>query len=153
MHPAIFVLLFPLLELYLLIRLGQVIGALETLGVVVGTLGLGLVVLSRQQQAIQARLRRDWHRGRSPLPGILGLPLTLIGALALIAPGLVTDTAGVLLLLPPVQHLIVRRWLRGWQESVASPGGTDPIEGEFRPTDERPRSGLDWETRDSDRDR
>jgi len=61
------------------------------------------------------RVLRDYQRtlaeGRLPPEGLLGAVLVLAGGVLLVAPGLITDVVGLLLLVPPTRRLVVR-WLR-----------------------------------------
>lgn len=100
---------FPFVELYLLVRIGRLIGALPTLAFVI-VMGLLGAYLAREQGR---RVLEDWQRalgqGRVPEEGVLGGALILLGGLLLILPGVISDVAGLLLLLP-----WTRRWLTPW---------------------------------------
>jgi UPF0716 protein FxsA len=99
---------FPLVELALLIRTGQLIGLWPTLAIVGVTAVLGGIILRRQGFAMVARVTQAVEQGEPVVePAIDGLSLFVAGAL-LIAPGLVTDTLGLLLLIPPLRRRIGR---------------------------------------------
>jgi UPF0716 protein FxsA len=99
---------FPLLELALLIRTGQLIGLWPTLAIVVVTAALGGIILHRQGFAMVGRVSQAVEQGEPVVePAIDGLFLVVAGAL-LIAPGLITDTVGLLLLIPPLRRRIGR---------------------------------------------
>jgi len=104
----------PVLELMLLIRIGQGIGVLPTVALVLGTALTGAFIISRQSLAVVTRTLEAASQGRPPVAPVLdGLFLMLAGAL-LLTPGLLTDVAALLLLIPPVRHGIARacvRWL------------------------------------------
>lgn len=101
----------PLIEFYLLLRLGQVIGLWPTLGVVFGTGFLGAVLVKRQGLAIFRRLLSEMEEGILPAEALFdGVLLLLAGAL-LITPGLLTDCLGIVLLLPWSRSSI-KAWLR-----------------------------------------
>lgn len=96
----------PVIELYLLVTLGAQIGVWTTLGIAIftGVLGAalakheGLRTLQDAQIAMQA--------GQMPTNEMIdGLLIFLAGAV-LVTPGFLTDTAGFLLLLPPVRAMI-----------------------------------------------
>jgi len=116
-----------LLELWLLIVLGSEIGVLGVFAVLVGGLVLGTVVIKRagrrawrslaeqlQRQQSGAAPEPDADRGRGS-----GNGLTMLAGLLLMVPGLVTDAAGLLLLLPPVRALVRRRLTRMIERSAA----------------------------------
>jgi UPF0716 protein FxsA len=96
----------PLLELALLIKLGQWIGFWLTILVIMATAVLGSWILHAQGFAAFRRATDALSDGRPPIePVVDGMMLTIAGVL-LLAPGLITDVAGLLLLIPPL-----RRWL------------------------------------------
>jgi UPF0716 protein FxsA len=146
---SVFVVL-PLIELAVLIKTGQLIGFWATMGIVVGTGLLGAHVLVRQSWTTVRRMQEAVARGQAPVaPVVDGTFLVIAGAL-LITPGLISDTVAIMLLIPPVRHLVAR-WLvrlavrraevrlrvfdaeaRGPRGSARSPRGEGPIiEGEF----------------------
>lgn len=104
-----FLLLFivmPIAELWLLITVGQSIGVLPTIGLVLLTAVIGLSLLQQQGGETLLRARGKMKVGEMPAIEMLeGMVLGVCGAL-LLTPGFVTDTVGFLGLVPPV-----RRWL------------------------------------------
>ena len=113
--PLLFLtfLLVPLLEIYLLIEIGSLIGAVWTVTAVVGTAALGAALVRRQGLAALARFRSATQAGELPAVTIIeGLALLVAGAL-LLTPGFFTDLVGFLLLTPPLRQFLVRRWLVG----------------------------------------
>lgn len=109
--PLVLVLLilglaYPMLEIAVLIKAGAVIGFWPTLGIVIGTAILGMRVLQAHGFMVIRRLSEAVNSGRTPfLPMIEGGVLFVAG-LCLIAPGLITDVIGLILLIPPVRHLV-----------------------------------------------
>ncbi len=109
----------PLIELILLIEVGQHIGTLATIGLIAGT-GIGGVLLARLQGiGMLARLRSDLTEGRPPAGPIVDGALILVAALALAVPGVLTDLAGVLLLVPAGRRLVRRFLRRRFERAVA----------------------------------
>lgn len=117
MAPLLFVLFLvvPFVELYVILQVGQTVGVLNTVAllVVVSLVGAWLVKregLSVLRQA-QERVARGSVPGRELVDGVL-----ILGAGALLlTPGFLTDGIGVLLLLPPVRAALraaVTRQLR-----------------------------------------
>ncbi|HHT9153705.1 MAG TPA: FxsA family protein [Candidatus Hypogeohydataceae bacterium YC40] len=101
----------PLIEFYILLRLGQAIGLWPTLAIVFGTGLFGAIIAKRQGLAILRRLLYEMEQGILPAEALFdGVLLLLAGAL-LITPGLLTDTLGIMLLLPLTRRLI-KAWLR-----------------------------------------
>jgi UPF0716 protein FxsA len=99
---------FPLIELALLIRTGQLIGVWPTLAIVAVTGAVGAMILHRQGSVMISRAMQAVEEGQPPVGPLLdGVFLVFAGAL-LVAPGLITDTVGLLLLIPPFRRLIGR---------------------------------------------
>ena len=97
----------PLLELAILLRIGQWIGLVPTVALVVTT-GVAGAALARQQ-GIRAfsRVRRELASGRLPGRSLLDGLAILVGGALLLTPGVLTDVIGFGLLVP-----VSRRWLR-----------------------------------------
>jgi UPF0716 protein FxsA len=140
--PLLFLifLLVPVLEIYLLIEIGSLIGAVWTVTAVVGTAALGAGLVRRQGLAALARFRSATQVGELPAVTIIeGLALLVAGAL-LLTPGFFTDLVGFLLLTPPLRQFLVSRWLAG---RVVTPVGGTPsgqapgvLDGESRRIDD-----------------
>lgn len=118
MQLGLFLLLaaVPILEIVLLVKLGQWIGVWPTLFIVLGTAMLGTYVLRRQGFKVFNRVMESMAAGKPPVgPAIDGAFLMTAG-LFLLAPGVLTDLFGLLLLIPPLRHAVaawsVRRFLR-----------------------------------------
>jgi UPF0716 protein FxsA len=160
----------PLLELALLIKFGQSLGFWPTLGLVVGTALIGAKLLHDQGFAALNSANEAIRAGRPPLEAVVeGVFIIAAGAL-LISPGLMTDTLGILLLIPPLRRAIAKWSLARllatsdfeiaiFGEDIIKPADQDPagaarrtrgqpgpevIEGEFERLDETtidPRRG------------
>jgi UPF0716 protein FxsA len=151
----------PTLELMLLIKIGQNIGVLATVALVLTTALTGAFIISRQSLAVVTRTLEAASAGRPPVEPVLdGLFLVVAGAL-LLTPGLLTDAVALALLVPPVRRWVGRasvRWLlrradvrietytredKGPERappSAAGLGDGPVIEGEFERVNERPGS-------------
>ena len=89
-----------LLELTLLIPLGQSLGLPATLAIVLGTAIFGASLAKRQGVAIWNRIQNELSQGGLPGDSLLdGLAVLIAGAF-LLTPGVLTDVAGILLLIP-----------------------------------------------------
>jgi UPF0716 protein FxsA len=105
---AFIFLVVPIAEIYLLIQVGQVIGAGWTVLLVVMTAVVGVWLLRIQGLSTLMRAQRKMQSGELPAREMLeGLGLVIAGAL-LLTPGFFTDTLGFFLLFPPS-----RIWLIG----------------------------------------
>lgn len=133
-------LVVPLVEIYVLIEVGQVIGALPTIGLCVLTALLGGGLLRHQGLRTMLRAQENIVRGQVPAIEMLeGIALAVGGAL-LLTPGFLTDTIGFLCLIPWTRRMLVRAALRrmnvtwGPPPGGRGPGGADrhTLEGDYR---------------------
>ncbi len=110
----------PILEIYLLIKVGDSIGAFPTVILVVLTAVVGVWLLRLQGFATLARAQQSMARGEMPATTIFeGLMLFIAGAL-LLTPGFFTDAIGFILLIPFTRQWIIAYMLR---HMVISGGG------------------------------
>ncbi len=114
---ALFVLL-PIVELALLIQVGQAIGLFWTLAIVVATGFLGATLARRQGLrawlAIQDQLRQGAMPGNVLVDGLL----ILIGGIVLLTPGLLTDLAGFALLVPATRMALKRSLQARFRQAI-----------------------------------
>lgn len=135
--------LVPLLELALLIRIGTVVGAWPTLALVVGTGLLGAALARREGTRALLALQRDLAEGRLPARSLVAGASVLVGGAFLLTPGVLTDLAGLFLLLPVTRQLAFR-WVRRRMEAGLATGavrftvwGTEGGGGPARPGADR----------------
>jgi len=105
----------PLVELALLIKLGTLIGVLDTLLLIVFTGAAGAILARTAGIQCLFTVRRQLQSGMFPADELLSGLLILIAGAFLIAPGLLTDCAGLALLVPAVRN-VVRTKLRAYLE-------------------------------------
>ncbi|MEM1436863.1 MAG: FxsA family protein [Pseudomonadota bacterium] len=140
----------PIVEMYLLLTVGGLIGALPTIGLVLLTAVIGVSLLRRQGTATLLRAQERMNQGTMPTAEMAdGLMLAVAGPL-LLTPGFVTDAFGFALLTPPIRrqisawvakHLFVQvgrgqgRPGEPFGGSGTRGAGGDTIEGEFERKD------------------
>jgi UPF0716 protein FxsA len=112
----------PLIELYLLIELGRRVGAPPTILLVISTGFFGLL-LARAQGFFTLREIADClNRGELPGDALMNGMLILIGGAFLLTPGLISDTAGFLLLIPGsrqvIKNILVKRLRRALEQGT-----------------------------------
>ncbi|WP_461208375.1 FxsA family protein [Desulfocurvus sp. DL9XJH121] len=117
--------LIPVLEIYLLIKVGSFIGAEATIAVVLLTGFVGAWLARAQGAGVLARMRENMARGIPPGAEMVDAALILVAGVVLLTPGFATDLAGILLLIPPVRAKL-RDLLRRKLEQMAR-GGTITI--------------------------
>lgn len=98
----------PLVEIYVIVQVGEVIGALPTVALLLGVSVLGAVVVRREGVRAWRRLREALAEHRVPGREVVDGALVLAGGALLLAPGFVTDAVGFLLVLPPTRPLFRR---------------------------------------------
>lgn len=102
----------PILELVVLIQVGTVIGALNTIGLVLLTAIIGAALLKKQGLATLTRANQRMNSGEIPAREMAeGLILAFGGAM-LLAPGFITDAFGFLCLLPGTRHWLVSQAMK-----------------------------------------
>ena len=103
--------LMPLIELAVLLKVHDVVGLVNTLAIVIITGFVGAFLARAQGIMVLAQIKRDLAEGRMPAPRLMDGVMILIAGVLLITPGLITDAAGFLLLIPAVRT-IIRAWLK-----------------------------------------
>lgn len=93
----------PLIELYLLFRIGGKIGAVPTIGLVVVTGFIGAWLARQQGFKVWTRIQSELNAGRMPAGELIDGFLVLIGGIVLLTPGLLTDLCGFALMIPAVR--------------------------------------------------
>lgn len=142
----IFLLLFlivPLVEIYLLIQVGQVIGALPTIALCILTAFVGSALLRQQGLGTLRRAQANLNRGELPALELFEGVAVAVGGVLLLVPGFVTDIAGLVCLIPFTRRLVVGAALRRLRivygplpgRSHSDPDGPKTIEGEFERRD------------------
>jgi UPF0716 protein FxsA len=103
----------PIVEIYVIIQVGQAIGALWTIALLIADSILGSMLMRSQGRAVWRRFNKALAEGRPPTREILDGALVILGGALLLTPGFVTDVFGLALLLPPsravVRVLLARR--------------------------------------------
>ncbi|MFJ7736824.1 FxsA family protein [Lysinibacillus sp. NPDC097287] len=106
---------YSLAELALLIFIGQKIGVLSTLLLIVGTSVIGIYVAKNKGMNSVQKVKNSLARGEAPGPAVIDAMLNFSGGLLLALPGFLTDTLGLLLLLPITRKMfqpLAFYWMR-----------------------------------------
>jgi len=111
-------LIVPLIEIYFLIQVGEVIGAGWTIFLVVATAVIGVGLLRMQGLSTMQRAQLSLAQGQLPALTMLeGVALLISGGL-LLTPGFFTDAMGFLLLVPAIRQALIKRIVAQGQFSV-----------------------------------
>ena len=122
-------LLMPLLELWVIIQVGEAIGAWWTVLVLLADSVAGAVIVRREGRRAWTAFRDALQAGRWPADEVAQGALVLVGGALLLTPGFVTDVMGLAFVLPPTRALLARlirsRFRQGAIRMVTF-GGPDP---------------------------
>ncbi len=113
----------PLVELAILIKLGQFMGLWPTIGLVIVTGIVGASLARMQGFLVYTRIQHELAAGRMPAEEMIDGLLILIGGVVLLTPGILTDLFGFAMLLP-LTRLFFKRWLRKRFDSMVQQGET-----------------------------
>ena len=106
----------PAVELYLLLRLGQWMGAFETVMLILLTGAVGAALAKREGLGVLRQLKTDAQSGLPPADRLVEGLMVLVGGVLLLTPGVLTDLTGFLLIAPisrrPLAPLI-KSWVAG----------------------------------------
>ena len=120
----------PLVELFLLVKLGTVIGIGATVLIVICTGVLGAWLARWQGLGVLRRLSEDLAKGRLPADALIDGLLILIAGAVLLTPGLITDALGFLLLVPQ-GRAVVRKVVAARIEKRTVAGDPGVIDAEW----------------------
>jgi UPF0716 protein FxsA len=90
----------PLIELFLLIKLGKILGTLNTILIVILTGILGAAFARSQGAGMLSKIQHSLRQGKLPGQEMIEGILILAGGIMLITPGFITDLVGFSLILP-----------------------------------------------------
>ncbi len=137
-------LIVPFAEIYLLLQVGGIIGALPTIFLVVFTALLGTFLLKQQGLATFRRFQLSLAQGEVPAYEMIEGPIILLGGVLLLTPGFITDILGIICLIPQLRRLfaqylienhLIQAAVSGFQRNKANSDG-NILEGEFHKEDE-----------------
>ena len=100
--------MIPLVELYLLIKVGGEIGTLNTIAIVVLTGVIGASFARSQGSLVLSRIKETWSQGQIPGQDLMQGALILAGGIMLVTPGLLTDLLGLSLIFPLTREYYAR---------------------------------------------
>ena len=102
----------PLIELYVILKVGDAIGVVWTILILAADSVLGSLLLRSQGRAVWGRFNEALSAGRMPHREVIDGVLVIFGGALLITPGFVTDIVGLVLLIPPTRSVVRRLAMR-----------------------------------------
>ena len=127
--PLLLIVLFivvPIAELYVIIKVGELIGVLPTLILLLADALLGSWLLKHQGREAWRRFNAALAARRFPGREVVDGALIIVGGTLLLTPGFISDVVGVFLLAPPTRAItrrLLKRFTIGRFMVVGMPGG------------------------------
>jgi UPF0716 protein FxsA len=131
---AIFIFV-PIAELYVILKVGDMIGWPLTLAILVADSLLGTALMRSQGRAVWQRFQAAVQAGRTPHREVIDGALVIFGGAFLITPGFLTDIIGIFLLLPQTRSVIRRLLIRRGGRLLGFTAGTRRGAGPPPPAD------------------
>ena len=136
----------PLIEIYLFIQLGGLIGALPTVLLIIITALIGVSLLRAQGFNTMAKFQQEVATGQLPATTMLEGVALIFGGALLLTPGFLTDTIGFLCLIPFTRQTIIAWAIKNMKVTSSGFSGAGPaqprdpnvIEGEVIESDKKP---------------
>ncbi len=108
-------LIIPLIELYFLIQVGSVIGALPTVLLTITTAVVGIALMRSQGLATVQNAQHEMAAGHSPEASMFEGVFIFLGGVLLFFPGLISDAIGLLFLVPFIRRFLIKQSMKGMQ--------------------------------------
>lgn len=110
--------LVPLLELIILIKLGNIVGLIPTLFIVIVTGIIGAWLTKKQGLYTLQRIQLQLSMGKVPAENLINGLMILVGGIVLLTPGLLTDSIGFLLLIPQTREQLKKVLKKKFKEKI-----------------------------------
>ncbi|UFS71011.1 FxsA family protein [Geomonas sp. RF6] len=114
-------LIVPVIEIYLLIKVGSVIGGVPTVLALLLISAIGAYLVKSQGLKTFSMIRSELGHGHLPAAQLLDAFLILVGGLLLMTPGFFTDFLGIFFLIPATR-ILIKRWLGLWLQAKLASG-------------------------------
>lgn len=112
-YLALLFFIVPLFELYFLIKIGSIIGAFNTIMLVILTAIGGAYLAKREGLRTLYKIRENMMQGIMPTEELVDACLIFIAGVLLLTPGFLTDTVGLLFLFPNTRE-IFKDYMKNW---------------------------------------
>jgi len=131
----------PAIEIFVLIKVGQQVGALNTILLIFLTAILGLYYARIQGLNTIKSALGNIYQNKPPLYEIVSGASIAFGSILLIIPGFITDTIGFLIIIPFTRKILINHLLKGNLKSKA-PQNSEIMEGEIIDKDNKKKDDL-----------
>ena len=136
----LFLIAIPAVEIYVMIKIGQNIGAFTTVSLIFLTAFIGIYFAKMEGLNTLRSGIYNLYKNKMPLFEIISGASIALAAILLIIPGFVTDFFGFTLLFPPTRRLIINSYLK--RKSPIIKNQNDFIEGEILDKDRKDKDEL-----------
>jgi UPF0716 protein FxsA len=103
--------IIPVIELAVLIKVGGIIGTLNTIMIILITGVMGAILAKAQGLLVMQRMRENLMAGIMPTEELFNGAMVLVGGALLLTPGFVTDLLGLIFLIPQTR-LLIKQYLK-----------------------------------------
>ncbi len=110
----------PVVELSLLIKVGSIIGTLNTIIIVLLTAAIGAYLVKLEGLGVMYRIQKNMMEGIFPAEELIDGMMILIAGVLLLTPGFITDTIGFLMVFPGSRKIIKRIARRYFDKRITS---------------------------------
>ena len=136
----LFLIAIPAIEIYVMIKIGQNIGAFTTVSLIFATAFIGLYFAKIEGLNTLRSGVYNLYKNEIPLYEIISGASIAFAAILLIIPGFITDFFGFILLFPPTRKIIIKSFLK--RKSTVQNNKNDFIEGEVLKKDQKDKDDL-----------
>ena len=134
-YLVIFIITVPLVEIFFFIKIGSVVGAFNTIALILITALVGIIYARHEGFNTLRSGMSQLIRNEIPIYEIISGAAIAIAALLLILPGFATDFLGFLLIFPLTRKLILRRFVK--KNKMEEKENKDFIEGQSEDIDDK----------------
>ncbi len=110
--------LIPTIELYTMLAVGDQIGALSTVLLVLATAFIGGFLVRYQGYSVALKAKETLAKGEQPNLEVVEGACLMLSGLMLLLPGFITDFLGFILLIPPIRQFLILRYLKNKMQPI-----------------------------------
>jgi len=136
----LFLIAIPAIEIFVMIKIGQNIGAFTTVSLIFATAFIGIYFAKIEGLNTLRSGVYNLYKNKIPLFEMVSGASIALAAILLIIPGFITDFFGFILLFPPTRKLIINHFLKG--KNPVRNSQKDFIEGEILDKDQKEKDEL-----------
>ena len=136
----LFLIAIPAIEIYVMIKIGQNIGAFATVSLIFLTAIIGIYFAKLEGLNTLRSGVYNLYKNKIPLYEMISGASIALAAMLLIVPGFITDFLGFILLFSPTRKLLINFFLK--RKNIRSNNDSDFIEGEILKKDQKDKDEL-----------